>query len=308
MQPALQLALLLAILLPAAKIAASLCTRFGIPAILGELLVGVGSAPARSIFCTCICFTAARRPALCCFSRKSGGYVLMFIAGVETDIDRMREASVTAFIVALSGVIWPFLLGAGVGARSRSFLDDRVLSGRSADGHQRFDFCPHADGCRAPGFAGRNDHSRRGCHRRRDGPVRSCVSGRVGNHVRTEQSFGARADRQRLAAAATCTGGGAPAGRPNVDDLGLRGGVLRRGIRRGEAMARSVDSSVAQAFRERSGSELRFRSRSCCTRFRRNGWAAWRASRAPTCLVLSSPDRSTRRTWSAAFTPSATGF
>jgi Kef-type K+ transport system membrane component KefB len=27
----------------------------------------------------------------------------------------MREASVTAFIVALSGVIWPFLLGAGVG-------------------------------------------------------------------------------------------------------------------------------------------------------------------------------------------------
>jgi Kef-type K+ transport system membrane component KefB len=41
--------------------------------------------------------------------------VLMFIAGVETDIDRMREASTTAFVVALSGVIWPFLLGAGVG-------------------------------------------------------------------------------------------------------------------------------------------------------------------------------------------------
>ena len=41
--------------------------------------------------------------------------VLMFIAGIETDIDRMREASVTAFLVALSGVIWPFLLGAGVG-------------------------------------------------------------------------------------------------------------------------------------------------------------------------------------------------
>ena len=39
----------------------------------------------------------------------------MFIAGIETDIDRMREASVTAFVVALSGVIWPFFLGAGVG-------------------------------------------------------------------------------------------------------------------------------------------------------------------------------------------------
>jgi Kef-type K+ transport system membrane component KefB len=42
-----------------------------------------------------------------------GGLVLMFIAGLETDIDRMREASVTAFLVALSGVIWPFCLGAG---------------------------------------------------------------------------------------------------------------------------------------------------------------------------------------------------
>ena len=44
-----------------------------------------------------------------------GAMVLMFMAGIETDIDRMREASVTAFVVALSGVIWPFLLGAGVG-------------------------------------------------------------------------------------------------------------------------------------------------------------------------------------------------
>ena len=42
-----------------------------------------------------------------------GGFVLMFIAGLETDIDRMREASVTAFLVAQLGVIWPFFLGAG---------------------------------------------------------------------------------------------------------------------------------------------------------------------------------------------------
>jgi Kef-type K+ transport system membrane component KefB len=43
---------------------------------------------------------------------QMGGFVLMFIAGLETDIERMREASVTAFLVALSGVIWPFFLGA----------------------------------------------------------------------------------------------------------------------------------------------------------------------------------------------------
>ena len=45
MQPALQVALLIAILLPAGKLAASLCTRFGIPAILGELIVGVLLGP-----------------------------------------------------------------------------------------------------------------------------------------------------------------------------------------------------------------------------------------------------------------------
>ena len=45
MHPALQLALLVAILLPASKIVASLFTRWGIPPILGELMVGVVLGP-----------------------------------------------------------------------------------------------------------------------------------------------------------------------------------------------------------------------------------------------------------------------
>src|SRR5277367_3633799 len=115
MQPALQLALLLAILLPAVKIAASLCTRFGIPAILGELLVGVVLGPGAFNLLSLHVFQDGRATSALLLLAQIGGYVLMFIAGIETDIERMREASVTAFIVALSGVIWPFLLGAGVG-------------------------------------------------------------------------------------------------------------------------------------------------------------------------------------------------
>src|SRR5207253_10039971 len=38
-----------------------------------------------------------------------------FIAGVETDIERMRKVSGVAFLVALAGVVVPFALGAGVG-------------------------------------------------------------------------------------------------------------------------------------------------------------------------------------------------
>ncbi len=115
MQPALQLALVLAILFPAVKIAASLCTRFGIPPILGELLVGVCLGPGRvQSYCARI-FSGWSGDETLLLLAQLGGYVLMFIAGIETDIDRMREASVTAFIVALSGVIWPFLARCGRG-------------------------------------------------------------------------------------------------------------------------------------------------------------------------------------------------
>src|SRR5215472_7857816 len=115
MQPALQLALLLAILLPAVKLAASLCARFGIPPILGELLVGVVLGPGALNLLHMGIFAGGEASSALLLMAQIGGLVLMFIAGLETDIERMREASLTAFLVALSGVIWPFFLGAGVG-------------------------------------------------------------------------------------------------------------------------------------------------------------------------------------------------
>src|SRR6266542_5867787 len=115
MSPALQLALLLAILLPAGKLAASLCSRVGIPAILGELLVGVLLGPGAVNLLHLHVFAGGEATSALLLLAQFGGFVLMFIAGIETDIDRMREASGAAFLVALSGVIWPFFLGAGVG-------------------------------------------------------------------------------------------------------------------------------------------------------------------------------------------------
>lgn len=114
MQPALQLALLLAILLPATKVAASFCARFNIPPIIGELMVGVLLGPGAVNLMHMRMFGGGEATGALMLLAQVGAMVLMFIAGVETDIDRMREASVTAFLVALSGVIWPFLLGAGV--------------------------------------------------------------------------------------------------------------------------------------------------------------------------------------------------
>ena len=109
----LQLALLIAILLPASKFFAALCTRYGIPAILGELMVGVVAGPGCFDMLHMRLFQGTPAADAFLLMAQIGGFVLMFIAGLETDIDRMREASATAFLVALLGVIWPFFLGAG---------------------------------------------------------------------------------------------------------------------------------------------------------------------------------------------------
>src|SRR5437667_8738639 len=115
MQPALQLALLVAILLPAGKLCASLFSRINIPPILGELVVGVLLGPGALNLLHMHVFADGAASSALMLMAQVGGLVLMFIAGLETDIDRMKEASLPAFLVALSGVIWPFFLGAGVG-------------------------------------------------------------------------------------------------------------------------------------------------------------------------------------------------
>lgn len=113
MPASLQLALLIAILLPAGKLGAAVCARLGIPALMGELLVGVVASPGCFNLLHMRLFSGTPAADAFLLIAQIGGLVLMFIAGLETDIDRMREASATAFLVALSGVIWPFCLGAG---------------------------------------------------------------------------------------------------------------------------------------------------------------------------------------------------
>ena len=82
---------------------------------MGELLVGVLLGPGAINLLHLHLFENGQATGALLLLAQLGGFVLMFIAGVETDVDRMREAGATAFLVALFGVIWPFLLGAAVG-------------------------------------------------------------------------------------------------------------------------------------------------------------------------------------------------
>lgn len=115
MSPQLQLALLVAILLPAGKLCASLFSRVNIPPILGELVIGVILGPGALNLLHMQVFAGGQASSALLLMAQVGGLILMFMAGLETDIERMKEASLPAFLVALSGVIWPFFLGAGVG-------------------------------------------------------------------------------------------------------------------------------------------------------------------------------------------------
>ncbi len=114
MPPVLQLALLVAILLLAGKLCASLFARVNIPPVLGELVVGVILGPGALNLLQLRVFAGGEASGALMLMAQVGGLVLMFIAGLETDIDRMKEAGLPAFLVAFSGVVWPFFLGAGV--------------------------------------------------------------------------------------------------------------------------------------------------------------------------------------------------
>ncbi len=97
------LLVLLACLLIAAKFAGWICHRLHVPAVLGQLLVGVIAGPS-------LLGWVQVNGTLAAFA-DIGVIILMFIAGLETDMQQMRKVGGTAFVSALTGVICPFFVG-----------------------------------------------------------------------------------------------------------------------------------------------------------------------------------------------------
>src|SRR5437660_7535163 len=97
------LLVLLAGLLIAAKCVGWICQRIGIPTVLGQLLVGVLAGPS-------VLNWIHPDPLLNSFA-TIGVILLMFIAGMETDMKQMRRVGVTALVSASAGVVVPFVAG-----------------------------------------------------------------------------------------------------------------------------------------------------------------------------------------------------
>jgi len=121
MAHSLQLLLLLALAIGVAKLGGALATRIRQPAVFGEILVGLILGPTVldvlgwPVFTTTIESPIAQGASLNAFMRdlaELGVLLLMFVAGLETDLDEMRRVGKVAFWSAFGGVTLPLVFGA----------------------------------------------------------------------------------------------------------------------------------------------------------------------------------------------------
>lgn len=112
--PVAPLVLSLAVLLIAAKIGGEIATRLGQPAVLGELGAGIVlgnlSPLGVSIF-----EPLKSDPTVALFAGL-GVLLLLFEIGLESTVGEMLGVGASSLLVAVLGVVAPFLLGWGVGA------------------------------------------------------------------------------------------------------------------------------------------------------------------------------------------------
>jgi Na+:H+ antiporter len=115
----LQVLLLVALIIAAAKIAGALASRIHQPAVFGEILVGVVLGPTVLNVLGWPMFAAADPGSATLISlvrdlAEIGVLLLMFVAGLETDLEQMRHVGKVAFWSAFGGVILPFVGGAAL--------------------------------------------------------------------------------------------------------------------------------------------------------------------------------------------------
>src|SRR5438128_3326405 len=122
----LQILLLLALVVAAAKLAGAAATRIGQPAVFGELLVGLLLGPtvlnvlAWPVFSSIAAEGPGQAPVpligLLTDLADVGVILLMLVAGLETDLDQMRKVGTAAFWSAAGGVALPMIGGIATAA------------------------------------------------------------------------------------------------------------------------------------------------------------------------------------------------
>jgi Kef-type K+ transport system membrane component KefB len=89
-----------------ARIMGELFSYLKIPAVLGELVAGILIGP------TLFGWVEATAPIY--LLAQIGVILLLFEVGVETDVGRLTQAGMQSSLVALTGVVLPFVFGFGI--------------------------------------------------------------------------------------------------------------------------------------------------------------------------------------------------
>jgi Na+:H+ antiporter len=106
--------LLLAAIIAAAKVAGWASLRVGQPAVFGEILCGVALGPSLLDMLHWPLFTRGDLGGTVAHLANLGVILLMFIAGLETDLEKMRRVGAVATLAGTAGVIVPVILGVAV--------------------------------------------------------------------------------------------------------------------------------------------------------------------------------------------------
>ncbi len=107
----LQLLLLISILILVAKAAGLVSTRIGQPAVLGELLAGLVLGPTVIDIFHRSAFSSPSMETMTLALGELGVIFLMFIAGLEINLDEMLRSGWVAILAGSLGVITPLILG-----------------------------------------------------------------------------------------------------------------------------------------------------------------------------------------------------
>ncbi|MDR2360719.1 MAG: cation:proton antiporter [Oscillospiraceae bacterium] len=97
----------IALILFSTKLLGLVTRKFNLPQVVGALLAGLIFGPA--------CLNILHSSELLETFSELGVIVLMFTAGLTTDIKELKSAGKSGFLVALSGVIVPLIMGTAVG-------------------------------------------------------------------------------------------------------------------------------------------------------------------------------------------------
>jgi len=129
MSPSLQFLLAISTLIATARIGGALSKRLGQPAVLGELLAGVLLGPSLFNYFHQPWFTDAHLGQSVKHLAELGVIFLMFLAGLEIDLQEMAKTGQAAALAGVLGVIAPIGLGLGAGALFGYPLREAVFIG-----------------------------------------------------------------------------------------------------------------------------------------------------------------------------------